>query len=129
MGEEYPAALITQSRRCKSYCRKTMKKSSTYFRDVWYPKNRKKHIALVRASVKKVVAEIATLKDSPCTDCGGKFHPSAMEFDHVRGKKLGNISEMAARGSRRMALREIQKCEVVCANCHRVRTFNRRMAA
>jgi hypothetical protein len=46
-----------------------------------------------------------------------------MDFDHVRGEKLGNISRM----SLKQALAELWKCELVCATCHRERTTNRRL--
>jgi hypothetical protein len=49
-----------------------------------------------------------------------------MDFDHVRGEKVANVSVLVAGGaSRRRVLAEIAKCEVVCANCHRERTHGR----
>lgn len=61
-----------------------------------------------------------------CMDCGYKDHYAALEFDHVRGTKEYNISEMPSKGCGWEKIqREIDKCEIVCANCHRVRTFDR----
>lgn len=50
-----------------------------------------------------------------------------LEFDHVpgRGKKVGNVGDLAKYGSWPKALREIAKCDIVCANCHRIRTHTR----
>ncbi len=62
-----------------------------------------------------------TLKSAPCLDCGQKFKPCQMDFDHVRGEKLANISQLLG-GATEILLIEIAKCELVCANCHRVRT-------
>jgi len=62
---------------------------------------------------------VAALKNVPCTDCGGTFHYCQMDFDHVRGEKLGGVSRM---NTREVILEEVAKCEVVCANCHRERT-------
>ena len=62
---------------------------------------------------------IAGLKSAPCLDCGGQFHSSQMDFDHVRGQK---VSEVPILRSNAAILEEAAKCEVVCANCHRVRT-------
>jgi len=46
-----------------------------------------------------------------------------LEFDHVRGTKSGNISEMMRGGfSWKRVLEEIEKCEIRCANCHRRKT-------
>ena len=59
------------------------------------------------------------LLDNPCVDCG-EADPVCLDFDHVRGKKLGNISKIRKRGSNSQMLKdEIAKCEVRCANCHR----------
>jgi len=93
----------------------------------WYRNHREEHIARTtnvnrraRATISKLIAE---LKSRPCTDCGGRFPPFAMDFDHVRGIKRGIISRMSGgRAARAKMLEEIAKCEVVCANCHRVRT-------
>jgi hypothetical protein len=65
------------------------------------------------------------LKDRPCLDCGQNFPSVAMDFDHVRGEKTSGISQMWSWGRDRV-LEEIAKCDLVCANCHRVRTQNRR---
>ena len=62
----------------------------------------------------------------PCTDCGKIYPWYVMDFDHVRGKKKFNLSVV---GSKMYSLetidKEIDKCDVVCANCHRIRTFTR----
>lgn len=69
---------------------------------------------------------ILDAKNTPCTDCGIKFPPPAMEFDHIpgKGKKKFNIG-YAGRIGKKALLEEMAKCEVVCANCHAIRTFNR----
>lgn len=60
-----------------------------------------------------------------CADCGFRGHPAALEFDHLPGAvKLYRIAAMAGL-KRELVDAEIAKCEVVCANCHRVRTANR----
>lgn len=61
----------------------------------------------------------------PCTDCGKVFPPEAMQFDHLPGTlKQGDVSTLTGR-SMRGILQEIAKCELVCANCHVIRTFKR----
>lgn len=66
-------------------------------------------------------------RDKPCADCGGVFHYSAMEWDHRPGTaKVALISTLVIKtNSRRRVLDEIAKCDLVCANCHAVRTFDR----
>lgn len=63
-----------------------------------------------------------------CVDCGIKDF-RILEFDHLPSestKKLYAVSDMVATGhSMKTFLAEIAKCEIVCANCHRIRTWNR----
>jgi len=68
---------------------------------------------------------ISTYKlERGCADCGYNTHPEALEFDHVWGEKLANVNELI--GARWDVLfDELEKCEVVCSNCHRVRTILR----
>ena len=60
----------------------------------------------------------------PCVDCGER-DPVVLEFDHLRDKRF-DIGPAISQRSWRDILAEIQKCEVVCANCHRRRTSARR---
>ena len=61
---------------------------------------------------------------SPCTDCGNYYPYYVMQFDHLRDKSF-NIASNTGK-SKKILLDEIDKCEIVCANCHAVRTHNRR---
>lgn len=64
-----------------------------------------------------------------CIDCGYNAHPAALEFDHLPeyGPRQITVSKLAtAFTSIKALLVEIAKCEVVCANCHNIRTENRR---
>lgn len=65
---------------------------------------------------------------TPCTDCKVVFPPECMDFDHLPGStKVNNVGTMVVHGwSREKVMLEIAKCELVCANCHRIRTRKRR---
>lgn len=65
----------------------------------------------------------------PCTDCGGTFPPTCMDWDHLDASaKEFNISGDSTRElySYDKIDAEIKKCELVCSNCHRIRTAIRR---
>lgn len=66
------------------------------------------------------------LCEHPCQDCG-ETNTLVLTFDHVRGKKKGNISDMVGNGwSIETIIVEIEKCDVVCFNCHMKREYKRR---
>ena len=65
------------------------------------------------------------LKNVSCKDCGTHYPPECMQFDHVRGEKRANIAHMRTCSVKKL-LAEIAKCDVVCANCHAIRTHKRR---
>lgn len=82
----------------------------------------------VRNKVKyrEFVEWLWALKDNPCRQCGGSFHPVVMQFDHVRGKKVFEVNLQACTRSKEKVLKELKKCELVCANCHALRTWNKK---
>lgn len=65
-------------------------------------------------------------QDIPCTDCGQSFPPYVMHWDHLPGhEKIDEIGSMVGSRRRDVILAEIGKCELVCANCHVMRTVAR----
>jgi hypothetical protein len=65
------------------------------------------------------------LKSVPCMDCKVEYPYYVMDFDHRDGlTKEYNLSDMRF-CSKEKFLEEASKCDIVCANCHRERTYNR----
>lgn len=63
------------------------------------------------------------LKARPCADCGREFHPVCMDFHHLDpAQKSFNIG-MALGKPQVAVLQEVAKCVIICANCHRLRTW------
>lgn len=94
-----------------------------------YLKNRDKYrkaTISLRSERRKYIND---LKSVPCADCKVVFPYYVMDFDHRdSAEKFGNISEMIMFYGWSKILEEIKKCDVVCSNCHRIRTYNRRHA-
>lgn len=88
---------------------------------------REKAKAYSRARHKQNAERISEYKLSRgCADCGYKDHPAALEFDHLpQHTKSFNISKKTSYDWDSLQA-EIDKCEVVCANCHAIRTAERR---
>jgi len=69
---------------------------------------------------------VRAAKDVPCFDCGVRYPYYVMDFDHLNpALKIKNVSQMRGCTIEQVQA-EIEKCQVVCANCHRVRTHGRR---
>ena len=67
---------------------------------------------------------VAKAKDKPCADCDNSYPKAVMEFDHRPGtKKVDAVANLVGSGRKAAVLLEIEKCDVVCANCHRIRTY------
>jgi len=81
-------------------------------------KAHKRHVRLTKLNAEFM---IEYLSSHPCVDCG-ESDIVVLEFDHLRDKRA-DVSVLARGGYSLEAIkREIDKCEVVCANCHRRRT-------
>lgn len=64
---------------------------------------------------------ISSLKGNTCSDCRRRLPSESLHFDHARGDKEFNLGAPSGRSTPEI-LTEIDKCDVVCACCHRVRT-------
>jgi hypothetical protein len=101
-----------------------------YFR-LYYRENRQLFITKNRLNKnrqrRRLRAILLRVKQRPCQDCGGTFHPWVMELDHRAGTvKTAAVANMVSKGcTDARLLEEIDKCDVVCANCHRMRTYRR----
>lgn len=79
-----------------------------------------------RAAIAREWAALMKL-DVPCGDCGGVFPEWVMHWDHVPGHvKIGPVSGVVRSRRREVALLEMNKCDLVCANCHAIRTSQRK---
>jgi hypothetical protein len=90
----------------------------------YYHRNRDLEIERVRVRQAGMVELLRDLRRVPCLDCRGRFKPYQMDFDH-RDPSTKSFNVMAGRAmlmSTRRVLAEVAKCDIVCANCHRIRT-------
>ena len=83
-------------------------------------------IAKQKAYLAQYLRDLKT--KTPCVDCGINYPYYVMDFDHVRGVKHANVMELVSTLSKKRIDQEIAKCEIVCSNCHRIRTHMRKMA-
>ena len=84
-----------------------------------------------RGRISRLTQELQNIvlaaKQHPCVDCGVSYPHYVMDFDHRDpSQKVANISVLVRLGSREKLLAELPKCDLVCSNCHRARTFKQR---
>ena len=100
------------------------------YKQAWYLRNRERHIANVAVNKRRVRSAthsrvLAYLRDHPCVDCG-EGNLLVLDFDHIRSKRW-SISYMVSCGFPWATIvDEIKRCEVRCANCHRIKTARER---
>lgn len=91
-----------------------------------YQKNKPKYANRWARRREKINQIIIAAKNKPCADCGEQYPYYVMDFDHRNGDdKDFNIGSKKYNVSMARLAEEIEKCDVICANCHRVRTFMR----
>ena|SRR5690242_6504325 len=103
---------------CKD-CHKTYSRAHFHAKlPAYLKKAHKRHVRLTKLNDEFM---IEYLSSHPCVNCG-ESDIVVLEFDHLRDK-IADVSVLARGGYSLEALkREIDKCEVVCANCHSRRT-------
>lgn len=98
----------------------------------YYATHRKKTKERIYKGVKQrrqlnIIKKRQYLQEHPCVSCGENNH-IVLEFDHLRDK-YKNIGDMIGSYSWLNIKKEIDKCQVLCANCHRIVTHERRQKA
>lgn len=99
----------------------------TIYRNKHYEDNKEKYFAKAKKHDKlyKERNELFIfeyLKENPCAECGEK-DPLVLEFDHLE-EKNNDISSLLKNGSSLETIKkELVLCQVLCANCHRRKTY------
>src|SRR4051812_48457382 len=101
------------SPQCKE-CHKVMRR-------VHYEQNKEKVLKQIDRKKEEYRKWFISLKDKPCLDCKQLYPHYVMDFDHLRDKEFGLSKTLNYNWGRQRVLKEIEKCELVCANCHRIR--------
>ena len=85
-----------------------------------YAKHKEKVKATTAATKQGIRARWDAYKSTlACTQCG-ENHPAALDFHHViRDPSNRKVYELVANGAIKLAIEEVKKCVVLCANCHR----------
>jgi len=88
----------------------------------YYLDKAKRHNDALRKKTRMLVWEY--LRQHPCVDCG-MADPRVLDFDHVRGVKKHNVSDLKSMHFCWETIQaEIEKCDVRCSNCHRIKNYN-----
>lgn len=104
-----------------------MRKSQRSANVAYCLRNRQRERARVRVRQAGTIELLRDLRRVPCADCQRRYRPQQMDFDHrdPGDKSFRLTSGRAMLMSNERLLAEVAKCDVVCANCHRIRTQQR----
>lgn len=110
----------------QTYCRECMSvRATAYYQRRGKQMRKQSNSAYKKRKTRNKEWLRSYLEERNCVDCGST-DVRVLEFDHVSGEKEGAISRLVNDGYSIKRLKsEIAKCEVVCANCHRIRTYER----
>ena len=108
--------------RCRTCTRAQVKRHYEARLGYYLSKARKRNDIVLQEQRRLLIEYLQT---HPCVDCG-ETDIVCLEFDHVRGKKRGNIGSILGDVCWAVIEEEIAKCEVRCANCHRRKTNRQR---
>lgn len=128
--EKEDSAFATKRGKLNSRCRQCV--SAYYKAHYKKPERQRAQIANVNKlkwqKREESMMEVTILKSRPCADCKKCYDPVCMDFDYLpEFKKNYAVSYMVQNGYKLATiLKEIAKCELVCSNCHRLRTKNRK---
>jgi hypothetical protein len=116
--------VIRDGTRPRAYCIECQR----IYAHEYYLRNKTRHRGARLESNKRQRIRARTfvqkIKERPCKDCKVQYPYYIMQFDHTVGKKEFNIGRRGGRTVYTLA-DEIRKCDVVCANCHAIRTHKR----
>ena len=116
-GSEKPQSLFSRG---QDWCKKC---ASEYARALW--RDNESHRRRINERKRRIIKEnesiIRAAKSVPCADCGGSFPHYIMDLHHV-GPKRAVIGRLVC-CKKEVVVNEIRNCIVLCANCHRARTY------
>lgn len=86
----------------------------------WYSEN--KEYSLEKQRIKKRDKKLWAIEHlgGCCQSCGGKFHPSVYEFHHINPETKDRDPSKMMQLSHEKLQKELDKCVLLCANCHRI---------
>lgn len=74
---------------------------------------------------RKNKAFFVSILGGSCSACGYSANIDALQFDHKDpSTKLGNVTRLFSMKDRTRAAEEVEKCQLLCANCHAIKTAN-----
>lgn len=88
----------------------------------WYARNRALRQERANRANQARKATWVAEKGGKCHDCGGVFHQCVYDFHHIDGTKEVNPSKALTWSAERARV-ELDKCVLLCSNCHRLRHF------
>lgn len=101
---------------CK-VCFVTLRKDS-------YSKNKERYIKKSKKRKNEIVEWFVNFKKKLKCEVCGFSHPASLDFHHENDDKENNVSTLVRNGNKEKVILEIEKCRILCSNCHRILHYN-----
>jgi hypothetical protein len=98
------------------------------YKALWHQRNKERRTAAIKLRRSQKRQYVHSLKEGvECLDCGVEYPPYVYDFDHLpEFKKEFDLSSTGMRDkTMEQIIAEVAKCELICSNCHRHRTYIR----
>lgn len=106
------------------------KQRTAHLKALWHQRNKERRRAAIKLRRSSKRQYVHDLKENvPCMDCGIVYPPHVYDFDHLpQFEKSFALSSTGMRDKTlEQIIAEVAKCELVCSNCHRHRTYMRKL--
>lgn len=113
------AAEMGISRPRKIFDAEKLKVRAKKANDKFYENNSKDIYARKKLRRHAMKKDIVSIMGGKCSKCGYNKCITALEFHHEEGEKDSCLTDMIKNCSKQKVLKEIEKCVLLCANCHR----------
>lgn len=124
--QEKPISEFNKNKAKKDGLSTKCKKCNKYYLKEHYQDNKEYYHSKKKDFISALRDKVIEMKEkNPCVDCKQFYPACAMDYDHIEDNKIMSVSTLISFGNWEKIETEIKKCELVCSNCHRIRTSKR----
>jgi len=122
---KHKAARMMLSRQDIPYNKPKNKNHRNEYDKLYYSKYRERIYLNKKERIRERKRQLIGLLGGKCQTCGYNMCPTALDFHHKDSRKENSVSALLHKVSKEKILKEVKKCILLCANCHRELHYNK----